>query len=158
MERALLTLLAVISILILARGILPAAATAQTTAAASLGGPEVEQSGNLKWFLNRDDAFAEAKKRGKPVFVDFYGSWCANCKAFEVLTHTNEALRKALAGAVLLKIRDTSPDFKVWQNDSRFPELKVGLPFFVIMDAAGNLLYKTSDYTRIEEMILFLEG
>jgi thiol:disulfide interchange protein DsbD len=112
----------------------------------------------LKWFLNRDDALAEAKQRGKPVFVDFYGSWCANCKAFEELTHTNEALGKALGGAVLLKIRDTSPDFKVWQNDSRFPELKVGLPFFVIMDASGKLLYKTSDYTRIDEMMLFLEG
>lgn len=157
MERALLALLAVISILALARGILQSAATAQTFVAASPGGPEVEQSGNLKWFLNRDDALAEAKKSGKPVFVDFYGSWCANCKAFEQLTHSNDALGKALGGAVLLKIRDTTPDFKVWQSDSRFPELKVGLPFFVIMDAAGNLLYKTSDYTRIDEMMLFLE-
>jgi thiol:disulfide interchange protein DsbD len=157
MERALLALLAVISILALARGILPGAPSRQTTAAHVQSGPEVEQSGHLKWFLNRDDALAEAKQRGKPVFVDFYGSWCANCKAFEELTHTNEALGKALGGAVLLKIRDTSPEFKVWQNDSRFPELKVGLPFFVIMDASGNLLYKTSDYTRIDEMMLFLE-
>lgn len=158
MERALLALLAVISFLALARGILPGAPSRQATAAHAQSGPEVEQSGHLKWFLNRDDALAEAKQRGKPVFVDFYGSWCANCKAFEELTHTNEELGKALGGAVLLKIRDTSPDFKVWQNDSRFPELKVGLPFFVIMDASGKLLYKTSDYTRIDEMMLFLEG
>ncbi len=157
MERALFMLLAVISVLTLARGILPTSASVQAITAAS-GGPEVEQSGSLKWFLNRDDALAEAKQRGKPVFVDFYGSWCANCKAFEQLTHSNEALGKALGGAVLLKIRDTSPDFKVWQRDPRFPELKVGLPFFIIMDATGNLLFKTSDYTRTDEMMLFLES
>jgi thiol:disulfide interchange protein DsbD len=157
MERALYALLAVISVLALARGILPGSASVQSATVQAKDGPEVEQSGDLKWFLHRDDALAEAKRSGKPVFVDFYGSWCSNCKAFEELTHTNEALAKALSGVVLLKIRDTSPDFKVWQSDTRFPELKVGLPFFVIMDAAGNLLFKTSDYTRTDEMILFLE-
>lgn len=157
MERALLSLLAAISFLTMARAILPGTA-AVNAVGVSAGGPEVEQSGQLKWFLNREDALSEAKHSGKPVFVDFYGSWCANCKAFEKLTHSNEALGKALSGVVLLKIRDTSPDFKVWQNDPRFPELKIGLPFFIIIDAAGNLLYKTSDYTRTDEMMLFLEG
>ena len=58
---------------------------------------------------------------------------------------------------MLLKIQDTEPAFTEWQKDARFPELKVGLPFFVIMDVKGNLLYKTSDYTQTEDMLLFLQ-
>lgn len=44
------------------------------------------------------------------------------------------------------------------RSDARFPELRVGLPFFVITDAKGNLLYKTSDFTKTDEMSLLLSG
>lgn len=155
-ERALLALAAVVSVLALARGILPAPAAASS--AQSAAGPRTEQKGPHTWFLEKETALAAAKAQGKPVFVDFYGSWCANCKAFDEMTQANGELSKALSQAVLLKVRDTDPQFKMWQTDPRFPELKVGLPFFVIMDAEGNLIYKTSDYTRTDEMMLFLEG
>jgi thioredoxin:protein disulfide reductase len=59
---------------------------------------------------------------------------------------------------VLLKVYDSSDLFKEYRNDPRFPELKVGLPFFLITDTQGNLLYKTNDYLKTEEMQLFLEG
>ena len=156
--RALNALMAVVAVLALARGILPGGMTSTAQSPQAQNGPRTEQHGALVWFLSREDALAEAKSQGKPVFVDFFGTWCSNCKAFEHLTQTDEALAKALSSVVLLKIRDTDPQFKTWQTDSRFPELKVGLPFFVIMDASGNLLYKTSDYTRTDEMVLFLEG
>lgn len=157
MERALWVLAAVVSVLALARGILPVPSAAVSGETAATG-PRIEQKGPHTWFLDKEAALAAAKEQGKPVFVDFYGSWCANCKAFDELTLTDDELSKALSQAVLLKIRDTDPQFKTWQADTRFPELKVGLPFFVIMDAEGNLIYKTSDYTRTDEMVLFLEG
>jgi thiol:disulfide interchange protein DsbD len=158
-ERSLLMLTAVLSGLALARGILPIATSVVAgNAAAHVAGPRTEQKGPHLWFLDKDAALAAAKAQGKTVFVDFFGSWCANCKAFDEQTQTNEELSKALGQAVLLKIRDTDPQFKAWQADPRFPELKVGLPFFIIMDAEGNLIYKTSDYTRTDEMVLFLEG
>lgn len=159
-ERALLVLTAVISVLALTRGILPAPSAGNLTQSVSPSdtGPRTEQKGPHTWFLEKESALLAAKEQGKPVFVDFYGSWCANCKAFDEMTQTDEELSQALNQAVLLKIRDTDPQFKTWQADPRFPELKVGLPFFVIMDAEGNLIYKTSDYTRTDEMVLFLEG
>ena len=154
--RALYALLAVVSVLALTRGMLPAPAAVAATVTES--GPAMERTGNLSWHLNKEDAFAAAKRSGKPVFVDFFGSWCANCKEFEKLTQSNKQLNAGLANAVLLRIQDTVPEFKDWQNDKRFPELKVGLPFLVVLDADGNLLFKTSDYTRTEEMLLFLQN
>lgn len=116
----------------------------------------IEQKGNLTWFTEKEAAYAEAKKSGKLVFLDFHGNWCTNCKAFQKLTQEDEELNQALQNAVLYKIYDTSEEFKTYRDDPRFPELKVGLPFFVITDTEGNMLYKTNDYLKTEEMILFL--
>ena len=125
---------------------------AQTETAAN-----VEKSGNLSWHRNMDDAMKEAQQQGKPLFVDFSASWCANCKEFDKLTQSDTKLNEALGKVVLCKIRDSDPTFKKFQADPRFPELKVGLPFLVVMDAKGNLLFKTSDYTRTDDMLLFLQ-
>jgi len=42
-------------------------------------------------------------------------------------------------------------------SDKRFPELKIGLPFFIITDSDENLIFKTNDYTQTKNMMLFLE-
>jgi thiol:disulfide interchange protein DsbD len=153
--RALWALLGVVSILTLFRAFAPAPA-AQGAGPLAMQPALQEQKGNLTWFLDREAAYSAAKAQGKSVFIDFYGNWCANCKAFEQLSQQDTALNRALDGAVLLKIYDTSPLFAEYREDPRFPELKVGLPFFLITDPEGSLLYKTSDYLRTDEMALFL--
>ncbi|MFX8731537.1 thioredoxin domain-containing protein, partial [Acinetobacter baumannii] len=88
---------------------------------------------------------------GQNVFIDFYGPWCSNCKEFQKLTQSNAQLNAALKKATLLKVYDRKPLFRQYKDDSRFPELKIGLPFFVITDSKGNLLYKTNDYLKSDE-------
>lgn len=121
-------------------------------------GRETIEDAGLTWYVDEDAAYAAARREGKNVFIDFYGSWCTNCKAFKSMTRTDQALRAALENAVLLEIRDTSPAFLEYRDDPRFPELKVGLPFFIITSPNRDLLYKTNDYRKTEEMALFLEG
>ncbi|NJK87987.1 MAG: peptide permease [Myxococcales bacterium] len=115
------------------------------------------QDAGLTWYVDEEAAYKAAEQEGKNVFIDFYGSWCTNCKAFKEMTRTDEALRESLKNAVLLEIRDRSPAFGRYRDDPRFPELKVGLPFFLIMTPGRDLLYKTTDYLRTDEMALFLE-
>ena len=91
------------------------------------------------------------------MFVDFSASWCANCKEFARLSRENAELNKALLKAVLLKVGDSTPLFETYEKDARFPELKIGLPFFIITDAEGNLIYKTGDYLKTQEMAMFVE-
>lgn len=119
---------------------------------------QVEHKGGLTWHLDKKTAYEAAALQGKPVFIDFYGSWCTNCRAFEKLTKTDAQLKAALSQAVLLKIYDTAPLFQDYKKDRRFPELSVGLPFFLITDSQENVVYKTNDFTKTGEMILFLEG
>lgn len=161
-RNALLTLAAATGFLVMARAVVPTsiATMSMVPGAPSVLAPEAltENHGTLSWYLDRDAAYAAARKSGKPVFVDFYGDWCANCKAFEALSESDPALHAALKNAVLLKVYDTSPLFPSYRDDPRFPELRVGLPFFLITNPEGDVLYKTSDFTKTDEMVLFLSG
>jgi len=92
MAQAVYVLLAAVAFLALARGILPSSGTPRmATLAAAASGPAIEQKGNLTWFLDKNDALDAARQSGKPIFVDFYGSWCANCKEFEKMTQSAPA-------------------------------------------------------------------
>lgn len=158
-KSALLTLVGVVGFFVLGRAILGPGSADDIRAPASDAGalaPAVEQVGPLKWHLDKAAAYKEAALSGRPVFLDFHGDWCTNCKAFQERTQRDEQLRAALQNAVLLKVYDSSPLFASYTDDPRFPELRVGLPFFVITDAKGELLYKTNDFTKTEEIALFL--
>ena len=158
MSRSLWGLGAAFGFALLLSALLPASGTSGSGSSAQASAPLVEQKGALRWNLDRKAAYAEAKASGKVVFLDFHGDWCTNCKAFQALTQSDDALNQGLQQAVLLKIYDTSDLFAEYREDPRFPELKVGLPFFVITDAEGNVLYKTTDYTKTGEMLLFLNN
>ncbi|HJK98295.1 MAG TPA: cytochrome c biogenesis protein CcdA [Polyangiaceae bacterium LLY-WYZ-14_1] len=159
-RNAVLVVTAAAGFLVMARAVLPAAsATAPHggRAVSSVGGEDaVERHGDLTWYLDEDAAYDAAVRSGKPVFIDFFGSWCSNCKAFEAQTQSDEVLNDALQKAVLLKIYDTSETFERYRDDPRFPELRVGLPFFLITSPSRDVLYKTTDFTKTEEMALFL--
>jgi thiol:disulfide interchange protein DsbD len=115
---------------------------------------QVEIHGNLRWY--RDFALAQqrAKSEQKPLFVDFYATWCANCKAFQQLASNHTALNAALQQAVLVKIYDTDEIFQTFQQDRRFPELGgVGgqpfLPLFAIYTPEGDLFWKGQNYQAV---------
>src|SRR5262249_17348319 len=45
----------------------------------------VEMVANLRWWRDLAVAQQRARAEQKPLFVDFYATWCANCKAFQRL-------------------------------------------------------------------------
>ena len=123
----------------------------------------VEYSGNLRWLRDFDVARDTAKAEGKPLFVDFYATWCANCKAFQRLAVRNEELNNALQDAVLVKIYDTDEDFGTFQEDRNYPELGgVGgqpfLPLFAIYSDQGTLHWKGQNYRAVSTMVSQLEA
>ncbi|TGL51682.1 protein-disulfide reductase [Leptospira kemamanensis] len=113
-----------------------------------------EEHGNLVWYRNESDVYALAKERKTPIFIDFYADWCTNCKEFQKLTLSNKEWNDTFQkGVVLWKVVDTDPIFETFSADPRYPELKIGLPFFLILSPEGKILYKSNDYLDTKGMI-----
>jgi len=134
--------------------------TMPARAASSAGGSpaQAEIRGNLRWFRDLALAQEQARREHKPLFVDFYATWCANCKAFDQLAIRNARLNTALQQAVLVKIYDTDAGFRTFQHDPQFPELGgVGgqpfLPLFAIYAPQGGLAWKGQNYEAVETMV-----
>ncbi|MGH8584171.1 MAG: protein-disulfide reductase DsbD [Gammaproteobacteria bacterium] len=51
-----------------------------------------------------------AQSRGLPALVDLYADWCVECKEIERRTFSEPAVRRALAGVVLIKADVTATD------------------------------------------------
>lgn len=133
---------------------------AQSAAMSQAGTSEasVEMHANLRWLRSFAGAQQQALTENKPLFVDFYAVWCANCKAFQKLTATDPQLQGALEQVVLVKVYDTDPIFRVLQQEAHYPELRgIGgqplLPLFAIYSAQGKLVWKGQDYQAVSTMI-----
>ncbi|MCP5008262.1 MAG: hypothetical protein GY941_30660 [Planctomycetes bacterium] len=117
-----------------------------------------EKHGDLIWQRNYENALALAMSDNKPVFIDFYADWCANCVAFKKLSLRNDTLHKALKKAVLLKVYDTDRKYEIFRDDPLYAELKRGLPFFVVLKSDGEFFWKGTQYNAVNTMQRVIES
>jgi thiol:disulfide interchange protein DsbD len=147
---------------VLEAGVATAIATPQSGPSGRAQHPQIQVQGNLSWFRDFAVAKQHAEVVQQPIFVDFYATWCANCKEFERLALRHSQLNTALQQAVLVKIYDTDPIFPTFQQAPHFPELGgVGgqpfLPLFAIYTPQGQFVWKGQDYRAVRTMIAQLE-
>ncbi|MBN1758082.1 MAG: thioredoxin family protein [Chitinispirillaceae bacterium] len=96
-----------------------------------------EKSGTesgVPWLISLEDGLRKATEENKPLFIDFWATWCKNCKAMDATTFRDPGVEKLLSGYVLVKYQAEHPDE---------PETKallnrfgvVGLPTYVVLKA-----------------------
>jgi thiol:disulfide interchange protein DsbD len=126
------------------------ATPAQTTAM-------IEEEAGVKWYRSYEAAQKIALKTGKPIFIDFYASWCANCTAFKSEVASNSALNQALREkAIVVKLVDKEPEFEKFRENPQHRALKIGLPYFAILNSRGELVWSGTDYTASQKMVAVL--
>jgi thiol:disulfide interchange protein DsbD len=119
----------------------------------------VETEAGIDWYRSFDAAQKLSQQTGKPIFIDFYASWCANCIEFKKSTETNAALNEALrTKAIAVKLVDKEPEFEKFRENPAHRQLKIGLPYFAILKADGTVLWSGTDYQATEKMIAVLNA
>ncbi len=114
----------------------------------------------LEWILNDyDKAIAAAAQTGKPVFIDFTGYTCTNCRWMESNMFSRPEVRTSLSKFVLARLF-TDGDGELYEMQQKFQEDRFGtvaLPLYAIVDSTGKTISTFSGLTRSSgEFLAFL--
>jgi thiol:disulfide interchange protein DsbD len=96
------------------------------------------------WHQDLDDALAEAKRTGKPVFIDFTGVICANCRWVEKNIFPKGPVHSRLGADFVLcqQWTDRKNDQEPKDNYEKYGQGGKGVPMYVIVDPDGTMVEK----------------
>jgi thiol:disulfide interchange protein len=101
------------------------------------GHGEAHESVDGFWQTSPAVAVAMARETGKPLFIDFWATWCKNCKAMEATTLRDGAVLQALSPYVRLKYQSENLSDPAIRTVLDALGIR-GLPSYVVMEDAGE--------------------
>ena len=127
---------------------------------------ETSQKNNIQkdeheqyWIQNYDEGVQESKKTGKPIFVDFTGYTCTNCRWMEVNVFVDKEVEELFKNFVLIKLyTDAGPNHKEYRQMEIDRYNTSALPFYVVLDTNENEIKRFHGMDPdISKFIKFLE-
>ena len=127
------------------------------TALAGTGGPA--RPGETAWHQTREAAFDEARRTGRPVFIDFTGYTCTNCRHMEATVLSRPEIAE--------RIERHFVPLQLWTDDGvQGPDLqryqlqltgRIALPTYAVVHPDGSLVNLLSGVTSAERFAAFLD-
>ena len=102
------------------------------------------------WIEDYDEALAVAAREKRPLFINFTGVTCTNCRWMESNMFTQPEVQRELAGLVRVELytdRETPADERNGQLQAEKFQT-VALPLYAIVDPSGKTLASFAGLTR----------
>lgn len=129
---------------------------ARAISVAGANGGATTASGQVEeaWIVDRyDEALALSKQTGKPMFVDFTGYTCTNCRWMEKNMFTKQPIVELMEQYVLVRLytdgRDSIHKVNRKMQVDRFQT--IALPYYAIISPADSVLGTFDGMTRKQE-------
>ena len=121
------------------------------------GAPMAEE---FEWYRSLDEALAEAKATGKPIFIDFTGYTCTNCRWMEANVFTKREVRDRFGEMILVQLyTDGGPNHRENQEYEIERFGTAALPFYVILSPYDEVITTFPGMTRdLENFLDFLDN
>ncbi len=119
---------------------------------------ETNNHEELNWITSLDKALLKAKETGKPVFVDFTGYTCTNCRWMESNVFTDERVRALFKQYVLVQLyTDGGEGYRENQQYEIDRFGTAALPYYVLLSPDDEVLGEFPGMTRdVNQFIQFL--
>ncbi|MBS1538956.1 MAG: thioredoxin family protein, partial [Bacteroidetes bacterium] len=132
---------------------------APTVSAAAIGGSKPETQQTEQWFSDYNTALAEAKRVNKPIFIDFTGVFCTNCRWMETNIFPKPSVNSLMSDLVRVRLyTDRRSEADKWNKNmmmTRFNSIE--LPLYAIVSPNDNIL-GTQAFTKNEaEFVDFIK-
>jgi len=90
------------------------------------------ETSDLPWKHSITEGLIEAKKTGKPVFIDFWATWCKNCLAMDATTFKDEKVIKEFDNYILVKYKAENLKASPTKEILKHFEV-IGLPTYIAL-------------------------
>ncbi len=121
---------------------------------------EHSASDEPEWSTDYQAALKVAQRENRPVFVDFTGYTCTNCRWMESNVFTLPEVKKRFSQFVLVRLYTDGPELE-HQENLRFEEKRFGtiaLPYYAVMSPKDEIIATFPGLTRVvEDFVSFLD-
>jgi thiol:disulfide interchange protein len=117
-------------------------------------------AGATQWLDDYDQAVARAKAEGKPLFINFTGFTCTNCRLMEDKILPLPEVTAALARFIPVELYTDGKDEKYRRNQALEERMfgTVALPLYAVVTPEGKRLREFAGMTRNpREFVAFLD-
>lgn len=122
--------------------------------------PGTAEANGEVWLEDYNQALAEAKKTGKPLFIDFTGVSCTNCRWMEKNMFPRKEVQEQMNKMIKVRLytdRRHVPQDKINQTMQETRYGSVELPLYVILTPEEKLIAKTPYDADQNKFISFLK-